>query len=235
MTPPKPIYFFARGLMIVEGDAENILLPSLARILQRDFTGNGVSIVNVGGIGLRRFARIYQRKGRGLAMGSFPFPVACVTDLGRNARLRSRDNRACAGGCGNGQIRPSVAGGPGEISRPSNSQLRATGFAVRLPGRRSRHLSPTSGLSNTILPTLGSRRKSGLPPDLRRPMTRIAAGKVKRFTVAREALHDFVALSSAHPNKEELATHVYAPFLRDSRLSKADSGAVSRVHSTGSV
>ena len=76
----KANLFFARGLMIVEGDAENILLPTLARILQRDFTGNGVSIVNVGGIGLRRFARIYQRKDPATD-GVIPVPVACVTDL----------------------------------------------------------------------------------------------------------------------------------------------------------
>ncbi|MFZ0662530.1 MAG: AAA family ATPase [Acidobacteriaceae bacterium] len=76
----KANLFFARGLVIVEGDAENILLPTLARMLQRDFTANGVSIVNVGGIGLRRFARIYQRKDP-KTDGVIPVPVACVTDL----------------------------------------------------------------------------------------------------------------------------------------------------------
>ena len=49
----KANLFFARGVMIVEGDAENILLPTLARLIGRDFTENGVSIVNVGGVGLR--------------------------------------------------------------------------------------------------------------------------------------------------------------------------------------
>jgi putative ATP-dependent endonuclease of OLD family len=67
-------------VVIVEGDAENILLPTLARLLDRDFTSHGISIVNVGGVGLRRFARIFQRKDS-VADGTIPVPVACVTDM----------------------------------------------------------------------------------------------------------------------------------------------------------
>ena len=76
----KANLFFARGIMIVEGDAENILLPTLARLIRRDFTEYGVSIVNVGGVGLRRYARIFQR--RDIAKnGQLAVPVACVTDM----------------------------------------------------------------------------------------------------------------------------------------------------------
>jgi len=76
----KANMFFARGVVIVEGDAENILLPTLARLLGRDFTTHGVSIVNVGGVGLRRFARVYQRKSP-KDQGMLKIPVACITDL----------------------------------------------------------------------------------------------------------------------------------------------------------
>jgi putative ATP-dependent endonuclease of OLD family len=75
----KANLFFARGVMIVEGDAENILLPTLAKLIGRDFTEYGVSIVNVGGVGLRRYARIFQR--RDIAVGQLAIPVACVTDM----------------------------------------------------------------------------------------------------------------------------------------------------------
>jgi putative ATP-dependent endonuclease of the OLD family len=75
----KANLFFARSVAIVEGDAEAILLPTLARLLSRDFTANGVSIVNVGGTGLRRFARIFQRAVSG--EGPISVPVACITDL----------------------------------------------------------------------------------------------------------------------------------------------------------
>ncbi len=75
----KANLFFARGVMIVEGDAENILLPTLAKLLGRDFAKHGVSIVNVGGVGLGRYAKIFMRKDAG--DGEIGIPVACVTDL----------------------------------------------------------------------------------------------------------------------------------------------------------
>lgn len=76
----KANLFFARGVVIVEGDAENILLPTLANLLSRDFTEHGVSVVNVGGVGLRRYARIFQRKDIERD-GQIDVPVACVTDM----------------------------------------------------------------------------------------------------------------------------------------------------------
>lgn len=76
----KSNLFFARGVMIVEGDAENILMPVLARLLNRDFAEYGVSVVNVGGVGLGRYSRIFMRTDP-LADGKISVPVACVTDL----------------------------------------------------------------------------------------------------------------------------------------------------------
>jgi putative ATP-dependent endonuclease of OLD family len=73
----KANLFFAKGLMIVEGDAENLLIPTLASLLNLDFTDNGVSIVNVGGVGLSRYARIFQRIDED---NPLDIPVACVTD-----------------------------------------------------------------------------------------------------------------------------------------------------------
>ena len=76
----KSNLFFARGVMIVEGDSENILLPTLANLIGRDFTEHGVSIVNVGSVGLRRYARIFQWKNV-QRDGQLDIPVACVTDM----------------------------------------------------------------------------------------------------------------------------------------------------------
>ena len=78
----KANLFFARGVLIVEGDAENLLLPSLAQILGRDLTRYGVSIVNVGSRGLRRYARIFRRKALtdGTPVPSIPIRVACLAD-----------------------------------------------------------------------------------------------------------------------------------------------------------
>ena len=76
----KANLFFARGVMIVEGDAENILIPTLATCIGKDFTEHGVSIINVGGVGLRRYAKIFMRKNPDQD-GIQEIPVACVTDL----------------------------------------------------------------------------------------------------------------------------------------------------------
>lgn len=75
----KANLFFARGVLIVEGDAEAILLPALAKLLGRDLTRHGVSAVNVGGVGLGRYARILQRAHP--EQGVLNIPVACISDM----------------------------------------------------------------------------------------------------------------------------------------------------------
>jgi len=68
--------FFARGVMIVEGDAENLLIPFLADKLGKSFSTHGVSTVNVGSRGLFRYARIFQRRDDKV----LPVRVACLAD-----------------------------------------------------------------------------------------------------------------------------------------------------------
>ena len=70
---------FARGLIVVEGDAEAILVPTVARLIDCDLTAHGVSIINVGGTGLRRYARILQRAAG--AQEEITVPVACLADM----------------------------------------------------------------------------------------------------------------------------------------------------------
>lgn len=76
----KANLFFARGVMVVEGDAENIIFPTLARLVGNDLQQYGVSIVNVGGVGLSRYARVFQRE-YPATDGVLNIPVACVTDM----------------------------------------------------------------------------------------------------------------------------------------------------------
>ncbi len=72
----KANLFFARGLLIVEGDAENLLLPAVAAKMGRPLGKNGVSLVNVGHRGLFRYSRIFQRADN----ASMPIPVALIPD-----------------------------------------------------------------------------------------------------------------------------------------------------------
>lgn len=67
--------FFARAVAIVEGDAEAILLPALAAATGPSFNASGVTVVNVGTVGLFRYSRIFQRQGE-----QIPVAVACIRD-----------------------------------------------------------------------------------------------------------------------------------------------------------
>ena len=73
----KANLFFARGVLIVEGPGEELLIPTLAKLLKRDLTDYGVSIVDVKSTGLRRYAHIFQRKND---ESKLSIPVACITD-----------------------------------------------------------------------------------------------------------------------------------------------------------
>lgn len=72
----KANLFFARALIVVEGDGENLLLPAIAEKIGRPLRSHGVSIVNVGHRGLFRYSRILQRK----EGDAIPIPVALIPD-----------------------------------------------------------------------------------------------------------------------------------------------------------
>ena len=76
----KSNLFFAKGIIMVEGDAENILLPVIADILGYPLEKHGVSIVNVGSTAFLRYSRIMLRQD-GSTVG---VPVAVVTDCDIN-------------------------------------------------------------------------------------------------------------------------------------------------------
>ncbi len=73
----KANLFFAKGIILVEGWAEEIILPAIAKKIKKDFTSNEVSIVNVGSTAYMRFAKIFMRQDK-VPMGC---KVAIVTDL----------------------------------------------------------------------------------------------------------------------------------------------------------
>ena len=72
----KANLFFAKGIIMVEGDAENILIPSLAEIIGLPLEKHGVSVVNVGSTAFLRYSRILTRADH----SSVSIPVAIITD-----------------------------------------------------------------------------------------------------------------------------------------------------------
>ncbi|MBR1368471.1 hypothetical protein RJ53_02710 [Methanocalculus chunghsingensis] len=73
----KANLFFARGVLLVEGDAENLLIPTLAKIIDRPLHRYGVSIVNVGSTAFSHFVEIFRRQDD-QPMG---IKVALITDM----------------------------------------------------------------------------------------------------------------------------------------------------------
>jgi len=79
----KSNLFFAKGVILVEGWAEELLVPALAKLMKargvipQDLTEAGVSVVNVGGMAYLRYAKIFLRK-EAPAIG---VPISIITDL----------------------------------------------------------------------------------------------------------------------------------------------------------
>ena len=80
----KSNLFFAKAVLMVEGDGENILLPTIAELLGRPLENYGVSVVNIGNTAFSRYAKIFRRKGLdGVEHKNewLPIKVACLLDL----------------------------------------------------------------------------------------------------------------------------------------------------------
>jgi len=73
----KANLFFAKNLLIVEGDSENLLIPTLADLIDRPLHKYGVSIVNVRSKALMRYVKIFHRKDKKI----IPINIGCITDL----------------------------------------------------------------------------------------------------------------------------------------------------------
>lgn len=77
MEATRANLFFAKGVIIVEGDAENLLIPTIAEIIGKPLHRYGVSIVNVGSTAFKRYADIFKRKDG----SDFGVPVSIISDL----------------------------------------------------------------------------------------------------------------------------------------------------------
>lgn len=84
----KANMFFAQGILMVEGDAEQLLLPTIADIIDCPLSKNGVSVMNVGSVAFARYARILLQKDN----RSLGIRVSIITDCDIKP-IVSEDNR----------------------------------------------------------------------------------------------------------------------------------------------
>ena len=73
----KSNLFFAKGLIFVEGDAENLLLPAFAELIGYPLHEYGISIVNIGNTAFERYIKLFSRRGD----DRIELPVSIVTDV----------------------------------------------------------------------------------------------------------------------------------------------------------
>jgi putative ATP-dependent endonuclease of OLD family len=69
----KVSLFFARGVILVEGIAEQLVVPELARRLGRELAPAGVSVINIGGVAFPPFTDLF-------GPGRLPYRLAVVSD-----------------------------------------------------------------------------------------------------------------------------------------------------------
>ncbi|MCR8557010.1 AAA family ATPase [Mucilaginibacter sp. BJC16-A38] len=73
----KANLFFSRGLILVEGWAEELFLPALAKNISINLTKSGISVINIANTAFLRYAKIFQRNGK----DRMDVPVAVITDV----------------------------------------------------------------------------------------------------------------------------------------------------------
>lgn len=216
----KANLFFARGVVVVEGPAEDILIPTLADLLGRNLEKYGVSLIDVKGTGLGRFSRILQRA-KPAEDGEIGIPVSCITDMD----VMPDCAPWIVGVVEAGKPFPPLAGtrrkwrakqdfpGTGLAERRASIELRASGQKVRTFVADEWTLEydlAFSGLGEFVWTAahLTDKDEALLKAPEKRD-AEIAAGKA-----------EYAALLLAGKPQDVLASEVYARFMKDG-VSKA--------------
>lgn len=215
----KANLFFARGVVIVEGDGENILLPTLARLIGCDFGEHGVSVVNVGHTGLRRFARIFER-GEPDRDGVINVPVACIADLD----VMPDCAPAIIGRVKEGEDWPDKGQRQwrvkSDFTQDELAERRAT-VRNRASGQRVESFVADEWTLEYDLAYAGLAEDVWIAAHLARNDYQICARTRDKDAVETEARKLFAELVAEGPQQDELASRVYALFATGATASKA--------------
>jgi len=69
----KASLFFARGVVLVEGVAEQLLVPAIAKRFERPLAEAGVSVINIGGVAFQPFTELFGPE-------RLPYRLAAISD-----------------------------------------------------------------------------------------------------------------------------------------------------------
>lgn len=216
----KSNLFFARGVVIVEGDAENILLPVIARLIGRNFEQYGVSMVNVGGVGLSRYGRIFMRD-KPEAGGEISIPVACITDMD----VMPDCAPLILGKIKEGEAIPPRAGSRRRWRVKSDfagNELDEKRVHIRDKAneQRVRTFVANEWTLEYDLAYFGVPKLMHIAIALADADDKINEGKAKKSEVAGEASKAYDALVAKGMSKEELCSTIYEPLAVSNPVSK---------------
>ncbi|HUU89206.1 MAG TPA: TOPRIM nucleotidyl transferase/hydrolase domain-containing protein, partial [Candidatus Glassbacteria bacterium] len=189
----KANLFFAQSVILVEGEAENILLPIIADILSKPLTKHGVSVVNVQSTAFLRYSKIFKRRS-GERMG---VKVAVVTDndIEPNSGLTQKQ----------------IDGRRTEKEEKYNGQDVTTFIS---PDWTLEYDIALSGLKKEFYTAVMRAEKIqnsdiyGLTPD-------------KIAEVNKKAKADFTAWASMDKTDQEIAEEIYEGYMLDKNISKS--------------
>jgi putative ATP-dependent endonuclease of OLD family len=195
MDATKANLFFAKGVVIVEGDAENILLPTIADLLGRSLTRHGISVVKVGSTGLFRYSRIFRRADSAEKKeATMPIPVACLAD--RDIAEHSPD--------------------AAKVEKKLASLRKNDGGSVRT------FVSPYRTLeSDLTLNGLGEEVHAAISLAAKAKSVRRALTDAELLQVRADAATAYKALFSANTDALDLADAIYQP-LKDRDAGKSE-------------
>ncbi|UYV12358.1 MAG: AAA family ATPase [Phycisphaera sp.] len=195
---------FARGLLVVEGDAEAIAIPIISDLIGCSLSERGVSIINVGSVGLFRYSRILQRTDG----PDIPVRVACIADRDvppDEAKEHLTPERLTAGDLSDEQVQARVTALTSDDGGPIQtfvSDAWTFEYDLALHGlSREMHAAVMLAVKSK------SRRRALTPPEYRQ--------------ILRAAFREHAAWVAAGDTGEVIAVRVYAPLL-NSRASKAE-------------
>ncbi|MEF7609551.1 AAA family ATPase [Enterococcus casseliflavus] len=73
----KSNLFFAKGLILVEGDSEMLVIPAIAELIGLPLHQYGISLVNIGGTSFERYIKLFSTNDS----PSINLPISLVTDV----------------------------------------------------------------------------------------------------------------------------------------------------------
>jgi putative ATP-dependent endonuclease of OLD family len=178
---------------LVEGDAENILIPVIADILGRPLTKHGVSVVNVQSTAFLRYSKIFKRRS-GERMG---VKVAVITD---------------------NDIKPDSGLSPQEIAdKRTKKKAKYNGQEIKTfisPDWTLEYDIALSGLKKEFYTAV-------LRAEKIKNSDTYCLTEEKITEIEQRIETDFTTWISEHKNDQEIAEEIYKGYILDKRISKS--------------